>query len=238
MSDDRENTINLDNVSDFWRHRSTKAPAGDPLSLVWFDTDPGMQAERVAQETRLVLDKMQLEPSFKVLDLGGGYGRWSLRFAPHVDKVVCVEFQDAFLERGKEYAKAAGIANIDFIKDDVKNFSTEEKFDRIFLAGILQYLNDEDLEKVLQTIQSNLSENGAVFLIEPSSVLTERFVIDNKYSEALGANYSALYRTPDEFAKAFRGIGLKCAAHQNMFPEGSPHNKFPETRLRIYRFER
>lgn len=238
MSEKKENIINLDNVSNFWLNRSKKIPVGDPLSLVWFDTDPSMQAERVELETRLVLDKMQLEPWFNVLDLGGGYGRWSIRIAPHVDKVVCVEFQEEFLKRGKEYANAAGINNIVFVKEDVKNFSTEEKFDRIFLAGIMQYLNDNDLEKVLRTIHSNLSGKGIVFFIEPSSVLKERFVIDNKYSEALEANYSAIYRTANEFAEAFKSIGLKCVSHKDMFPEGSPHNKFPETRLRIYRYER
>lgn len=203
MSEERKNAIDLENVSNFWLKRSLKAPEGDPTSWVWFDTNPATLAERAERETALVLDKMELEPSFKVLDLASGYGRWALRFAPHVDKVVCVEFQDAFLEKGKEYVKAAGVKNIEFIKKDVKSFSTEEKFDRIFLSGIIQYLNDGDFEKVLQNIQSMLSDRGKVFLVEPSSVLKDRFVIDNKYSEALEDSYSAIYRTAREFADAF-----------------------------------
>lgn len=238
MSEERKNVIDLENVNNFWLKRSRQTPGGDPTSWVWFDTNPATLAERAERETALVLDKMQLEPSFKVLDLGGGYGRWSLRFASCVDKVVCVEFQDAFLEKGREYVKAAGVKNIEFVKDDVKNFSSEEKFDRIFLSGIIQYLNDADFEKVLRNIQSMLSDRGMVFLVESSSILKDRFVIDNKYSEALEDTYSAIYRTAGEFADAFARIGLKCVADQDMFPEGSPNNKFPETRLRVYQFAR
>lgn len=238
MDEKKANSISPENVSNFWEQRSKRTPVGDPMSLVWFETNPERQADRIEHEKNIVLDAIKLEPTFNVLDMGGGYGQWSLRFAPHVNKVVCVELQDAFLERGMEYAASAGIHNINFVKTNVKDFQSKEKFDRIVFAGIIQYLNDADLTTMLQHVDSMLVPGGKVLMLEPSSLLKDRYIINNKFSEALEDNYSAVYRTAEEFKSAFGQIGMKCVSHFDVFPEGSPYNKFPETRLRLYLFER
>lgn len=238
MDEKKENTINPENVCNFWEQRSKKNPVGDPSSLVWFETNPALQAERIEHEKKVVFDTIKLNPSCKVLDMGGGYGQWSLRFSPYVNKVVCVELQDAFLERGREYARTQNFHNINFIKENVKDFQSNENFDRIMFAGIIQYLNDADFFTMLRHMDGMLSLGGKVLMLEPSSLLKNRYVINNKFSEALEDNYSAVYRTANEFKEAFAQIGMKCTTDFNVFPEGSPYNKFPETRLRLYLFER
>lgn len=46
----------------------------------------------------------------------------------------------------------------------------------------------------------------------------------------------AIYRTPAEFKSIMAKAGLRCLQDGQIFPEGSIHNKFPETRLWSYVF--
>lgn len=62
------------------------------------------------------------------------------------------------------------------------------------------------------------------------------FIVD-KYSEALKTHYSALYRTRDEYIEMFKRIGYSLIRDEDMFEEGSPLNKWKETRLRVYLFK-
>jgi len=66
----------------------------------------------------------------------------------------------------------------------------------------------------------------------------DHYEIQKRWSEALQANYAAIYRTRAEYIAAFATIGLSCVRDDDMFEPGCVLNKFPETRLRIYRFER
>jgi hypothetical protein len=65
-----------------------------------------------------------------------------------------------------------------------------------------------------------------------------RHEIHDRWSEALQASYSAIYRTRDEYAAAFARVGFRLERDDDMFGEGCVLNRFPETRLRIYRFVR
>ena len=66
----------------------------------------------------------------------------------------------------------------------------------------------------------------------------ERFEIDNRMSDHLQTNYSATYRTAEEYRRcsspSAASISLR---HENMFGEDCSLNKYPETRLRIYEFK-
>jgi len=54
----------------------------------------------------------------------------------------------------------------------------------------------------------------------------------------LETTYSAIYRTREELIEIFKKIGFQLIKDEDMFPEGSVLNKFPNTRLRIYKFVR
>ena len=61
-----------------------------------------------------------------------------------------------------------------------------------------------------------------------------RYEIINKYSEALKTYYSALHRSREESLDLFRDIDFEVLRDEDMFEEGSPLNKWAETRLRLY----
>jgi hypothetical protein len=77
---------------------------------------------------------------------------------------------------------------------------------------------------------------GTVFLRDGTSIRQQRHEICDRYSELLKANYSAIYRTRSEYLELFRAKGFQCIEDGQVFSEGCPLNKYPETRLRYYIF--
>ncbi|WP_323018057.1 hypothetical protein [Castellaniella sp.] len=65
-----------------------------------------------------------------------------------------------------------------------------------------------------------------------------RHEINDRFSEHLKEQYSATYRTRDEYVRQFESVGLSLLRDENMFLEGHPLNKYPETRLHLFLFER
>lgn len=237
-------SIDDHSVDTFWSQRSVQEPVGDPNSLVYFENDNVLQQERIAHEIKVLFPRLGLSPSpnpvkneMNILDLGGGYGQWSLRFAPFVKQVFCVDFQQAFLDRGKAMAIAQKLDNIEFVCSRASRFMSDKLFDRVFISGVLMYMNDPELAVTVDNIRRMLKSDGNVIVMEPCSVLSSRYIVDNKFSIALQNNYSALYRTAAELKEMFSNAGIRCVEDLNLFEDGSGHDKFPETRQRVYVFE-
>jgi hypothetical protein len=74
-------------------------------------------------------------------------------------------------------------------------------------------------------------------LLRDGTALEKRFEINNRMSEHLRTEYSASYRTKEEYIQLFKNYGFQILRDENMFNEGCPLNKYPETRLRLYLFD-
>jgi hypothetical protein len=73
-------------------------------------------------------------------------------------------------------------------------------------------------------------------LLRDGTGVAGRHEINSRMSEHLQSLYSAVYRTREEYLELFAGKGFSLLRDENMFDEGCPLNKYPETRLRLYRF--
>lgn len=225
--------IDYFSVREFWSNRSRQDLAA-PESLVNFESDAERLSERIRLETAAIMPRMALESHMDVLDLGAGVGQWALRFAPLARSVTAVDYQEGLLERGKKAAADRGLTNIRFIRSAVENFASRQRFQRVFLSGILAYLNDDLAQRTAATAAALLASGGRVVLREPCSILERRYVIDRRWSPALGCDYSAVYRTDAEITALFSAHGLICRDSATVFPEGHALNKFPETRLHCF----
>lgn len=227
--------IDLTGMKAFWDARS-KRNTESPESLIIFEEDSARLKEKIEDETRVIMPLFALEPEMKVLDMAAGVGRWALRFAPLVQSVTAVDFQQNFLDLGREAAEKAHQNNIEFIQSPVEAYIPDKTYDRIFFSGIFVHLTDELVRRTLANVLPALHENGLVILREPTSILQESYILDRVYSKALDCTYSALYRTSSQFKSLLADFGLTCLNEGNVFPEGCSQNKFPETRLRYYSF--
>jgi len=81
------------------------------------------------------LRKIQLPEGANALDVGCGWGDTAVALANKVGPsgtVTGLDCCDAFLEKGRTDAAAAGLDNLDFIAADVQNYPFEPEFDLCF----------------------------------------------------------------------------------------------------------
>ena len=86
-------------------------------------------------------------------------------------------------------------------------------------------------------IKSNTKPSSYVLLREPVGI-NEEYVIDNRYSEELKTNYSAIYRKEDRFIELFNKYNFNLLNNEWLHPIGSKFNKWSETRLKLMLFRR
>lgn len=229
-------TIDPAKVKQFWERRSEKLGAMPFESLVNFEEKPDLLELKTRLECECLLPLLPLTPEATVLDLGAGVGQWSFRFAERVRHVVAVEYAASLAAIGCAEARRRGLANIEYVVSGAEDYRASRPFDVVFASGFFMYLTEEQVSRLMVGLRGAVKPGGLVLLREPSSILPQRHQITDRWSEGLKAHYSAVYRSREEFLAVFAGAGFRLECDGQVFPEGSPLNKFPETRLRYYLF--
>lgn len=101
---------------------------------------------------RIAIEHLQIEKGHKVVDLGSGDGKVAFFIArsfPDV-RVVGVEKNRFLYYWSKSKAKILGYRNIEFLNDDIREFSVED-FDRIFM-----YLTTDFIEQVIENVYTEM----------------------------------------------------------------------------------
>jgi SAM-dependent methyltransferase len=228
--------IDKSKVKAFWDARAEKYGMLDFNSIANLEEDPINLALKIELETSKVFEYMQTVEGRSILDLGAGVGQWAFRFIERgASRVVAVEYSKALADLGRKEAQARNVTNLDFVVSAAEEYLSDTPFDVVFISGLFVYMNDDQAEKLAMRLSGHC-KNGASLLLRDGTAVESRYVIDNRLSEHLKTQYSAVYRTADEYRDLFVRAGFTLQKHENMFEEGCPLNKYPETRLRIYRF--
>lgn len=199
--------------------------------------DNELQQIKLKKETEKILNLIDFNRGTMLLDLGSGIGFWSLLFAPDCRKVVGVDFIESMNRIARKRAKEEQINNVKFITSDIISFETKLKFDYVFLSGVLLYLEDSDASLLIHRLNSYTKKNARI-LIRDSTGINGRFEIKDKYSKDLKTTYNAIYRSKAELTDLFSSGGFSLVYDEDMFDNNSPLNKWSETRLRIYIFQK
>jgi 2-polyprenyl-3-methyl-5-hydroxy-6-metoxy-1,4-benzoquinol methylase len=229
--------IDPDKVKKFWENRAERLGKIPLESLTNLEENPELLKIKVEKEQAKVGRYLSLNSSLSVLDLGAGVGSWSAFLAPHVRKVCAVEFASSLAELGQKTLAEKGLTNVEFVNSPAQQFTSSEKFDLVFISGLLIYLNDAECQQMVQNAATYTRPGSQLFLRDGTGLQT-RYEINNQYSENLKTLYSAVYRTRDEYIALFESAGFRLVKDENMFDESVALNKFSQTRLRIYLFEK
>ena len=139
------------------------------------------------------------------------------------------------LKHAKRIKEKNNILNVNLIHCHAEEFLVNKVFDIIWISGLLIYLSDKNFENLIENCKK-MSRSGSYIVLRDGTGIDKRHEIIDQYSEALKLNYSASYRTSDEYINAFEKHEFKCLDHQDMFENESGLNKWAETRLRLYTF--
>ena len=230
--------INPQKVKKFWESRAELYSVVALESVANLEQDPENLQLKIDDETTKVFSWLPSVENKSILDLGAGVGQWSFRFAERgAKRVLAVEYTEGLARIGQQEARIRKMEQVEFVVSAAEKYKSKERFDLVFISGLFVYLNDDQAKELLSNLGGFVAENGLLMLRDGTGLVT-RHEIDDHYSEHLAQNYSATYRTANEYIDLFETAGFSCIQSENMFPELHPLNKYPETRLRLFLFRK
>ena len=228
--------LDKDKVKSFWDSRANTYQNLAFESIANLEQDPENLKLKIQLETEKVADYLGSVAGKTILDLGAGVGQWSFRFVEAgAASVTAVEYSEPLAEIGRTEAARRGVANLFFEVSAAEQFHDGKTYDIVFISGLFVYMNDEQAALLARNLV-DFCHPGTIVLLRDGTGIAGRHEINNRMSEHLQSLYSAVYRTREEYLELFASKGFRLLRDENMFDEGCPLNKYPETRLRIYRF--
>lgn len=241
----RVTALNYESTLRFFEKRAERFRDLGPLSVTMYqDHNPQLAVERDRWESQTILPLLRLGERVRVLDVGCGVGRWTRHLEPHVGQYLGIDFSAGLLDVAKELAaelpdperfrfqrlSAADIGKV--------TLDSTPPFDVVLVAGVMIYLNDEDCAAMLSAITSLAAPGCVVYVREPVA-LTTRLTLERFYSTELCDNYSAIYRTMEQyqslFAEGLVSSGFTLRHAQDLYP-ADLHNR-KETAQRVFLFD-
>jgi SAM-dependent methyltransferase len=103
----------------------------------------------------------------KILDLGCGTGNHSIELAKRGYEVIGIDISEKMITIATEKLKNLNKRRIKFIRDDIRNFSLNERFDAVIsMFAVIGYINEnDDLIKTFSNVREHLKEDG-IFIFD------------------------------------------------------------------------
>lgn len=199
--------INNNDTKKFWYNRGEKLINLTSV-LLGADKDSQAQIDRNNKEKEILISLINNKKNLKVLDIGCGIGRWADNLINYIDSYIGIDYSKGFIEYAKE--KYNINPKIKFYEMSLLEISEEllsQKFDLIICTGVLMYVNDNNLLKIFENIKKMLGEY--LYIQESISIMDKRLTLNNFESDALKANYSAIYRMSSEYEIYFKRFNLE-----------------------------
>lgn len=169
--------ISRKKVDNFWLKR-TQVP--NPRVATHFKVDAALSYD-------LQLIRKYLTKDSEVLDMGCGTCAISNEIISEVKSIMAVDKFGAFLQ----YCNTT--TNLKTHAEDILTYKDDNTYDVILVFGVLNYFNPSEIAKILTNLSGMLKPHG-VLLIKHSCGVHEDVNID-KYSQEIGDNYHAIYRS-------------------------------------------
>lgn len=151
-------------------------------------------------ETKRFFKNVPLRKSCNFLELGCGSGRYAIDIAPLVKKVVAVDFSKKQIMQLEKIILKRGIKNIITRCEDVTEAKFKDKFDIIFLSGVTQYIDDEELMNLLKYLRMCLNSNGIIVSRDSLNLFNTVYI---------GGVYPSKYRSKKDFLDIFQKAGFE-----------------------------
>lgn len=176
LTSDMDNKRIDEGVAEFWASRTR---VSDPLVATHFRADNSHHFD-------FEFLKTFVDPHSEVLDLGAGSCIVALQLAETVKEIVAVDRFCEFLEMAGEHPKLKKVVS------DVRNYTTDQRFDLITVFGLLNYFETDDLMLLVQKIKRFLKPEGSLVIKHQCGIFDEVRV--DYYSKEINSIYYAIYR--------------------------------------------
>lgn len=199
--------INKKSVKKFWNKRAQKYTEDNPYKAVKCNDSDSKYVNLLDEyEKEIIIPKLMIDDNSKVLDIGCGIGRLSEILIPISRYYLGTDFAEELLDIAKKRIKSND--SYDFQICDFLNISNNEivknnaPFNKVILSGVTMYINDEELNVCFENLLKLLNRESTIYLAGPIAT-QERLTLEEFYSNELNSEYSAIYRTVDEYVNSF-----------------------------------
>ncbi|WP_037354226.1 class I SAM-dependent methyltransferase [Selenomonas sp. FC4001] len=196
--------IDDQNVKEFFSNRVKKELPYRYNYTNYQDANPELVLMRDKCEKEKIIPLLQLNGKENVLDIGCGVGRWGDYFSGKEGySYIGADYCKEILDIAEKHFQ--GNENVSFIHTSFQDLAymlsaakVNMYFDLVLINGVLMYINDDDITTCLQGIKELVKPSGRVYVKETVGK-ESRLTLLNIYSEELLSNYSAIYRSKEEY---------------------------------------
>ena len=217
--------INSEKVKDFFNKRASKDSEG--LSSIVLFQDKENSEQWHEDEKKIFYENIDVSGK-SVLEIGCGVGRWAEALHGKCDSYLGLDFSEELLEIAKESYKEFDDCNFQLMSaTDIKvdELIIKPPFDVVIFSGFLMYINDDDINIIMDEVNQITADDKKVFAMEPISHMDSRLTLKDFYSEGLESDYSAIYRTESEYVEFFEKLNCNEIRTGNIFEELSDHSE-------------
>lgn len=195
--------INIDNNStkEFWQKRANNINNLQTV-LLGSDNTGSEQNIRNENEKRIVEKIIEKIQNPGILDIGCGIGRWAENLQNKFEYYVGVDFSEGFINYASK--KFTNFSNVKFYNNSILNLDKDiltSRFNLIICTGVLMYINDENISNIFKAFRQVSPE---YLYIQESISLMEGLTLNKFESKDLKTDYSAIYRTKQEYEEYFK----------------------------------
>jgi cyclopropane fatty-acyl-phospholipid synthase-like methyltransferase len=230
--------IDEEQVSAFFEERARKIQALGPVrAVIYQDRHPDLAERRDRAEKARITPLLALDGGQRLLDIGCGTGRWVSEVAELCSAYHGADMSEglvAFASQSNAHRRSCRFSVCSITNLSLPQLNETAPFDRILCAGVLIYLNDDQIERGLSNLGEVAARASRIVLREPLAT-GNRLTLRSHYSEELDQVYNAIYRTEGELLsvidKALVSVGFEVAARGDVYDDPSLNNR-AETRQR------
>ena len=184
--------------------------------------------ERTREEVDFVVERLELEPRARVLDVACGHGRHSLELARRGFRVTGVDLSARSIELAREAAASEGL-DATFVERDARELDFDAEFDASInlFTSVLGYFDEEaENRRVVEAVARAIRPGGS-FLVDTINLLSLARGFQELHWEEFGSGTLMAERREFDFE-----TGRSRAAWMFVSPDGS--RKTIRHSLRVY----
>lgn len=243
----REQVIDQEEVKQLYARRADKSDRVHVDAPVVLSSDVDIKNIELWTDWELKrwFPMLGLNEESIVFELGFGTGRMTKYILPIVKRYVGVDYVKEFVDIVRKRDDIDGKEKALFFNEDFEEFLAKvhtmelPRFTHFFLSGgVFMYMNDRVVRKCMEEMEKMLDEKSILYISEPVA-LEERLTLHSFYSKQIDNNYSAIYRTEEEYKELFRPFlekGYVCKVSELFFEEDIKKQK--ETQQWMFILER
>jgi SAM-dependent methyltransferase len=144
------------------------------FELEWLDEIAlRLPDEGTAGQVDFVVEKLELEPGARVLDVACGHGRHSVELARRGFRVTGVDLSPRSIDLARETARKENL-DVDFVLSDARELDFESEFDaaiNLFTSAIGYFDDELENQRVVDRVARALRPGGS-FLVDTINLLS------------------------------------------------------------------